>query len=207
MAVFLLSKPRGTVTAMRDERKTTVAELLPPDLLGTLHPVGRLDKETEGLLLFTDDGRLDAALLSPDARVEKTYFFRAAGDLPPHAEEEIARGIPLTREGALSAPAVLTVTGRCTLGDLVPHLPPREAAYCLRRAKRPATEGTLTVTEGKWHEVRRILGYFGLSVLSLCRTEFGPITLGDLPPCELRPLSEEETARLYLRAGIDRPQS
>ena len=207
MAVFLLSKPRGTVTAMRDERKATVAELLPPDLLGTLHPVGRLDKETEGLLLFTDDGRLDAALLSPDARVEKTYFFRAAGDLPPHAEEEIARGIPLTREGTLSAPAVLTVTGRCTLGDLVPHLPPREAAYCLRRAKRPATEGTLTVTEGKWHEVRRILGYFGLSVLSLCRTEFGPITLGDLPPCELRPLSEEETARLYLRAGIDRPQS
>ena len=207
MAVFLLSKPRGTVTAMRDERKATVAELLPPDLLGTLHPVGRLDKETEGLLLFTDDGRLDAALLSPDARVEKTYFFRAAGDLPPHAEDEIARGIPLTREGTLSAPAVLTVTGRCTLGDLVPHLPPREAAYCLRRAKRPATEGTLTVTEGKWHEVRRILGYFGLSVLSLCRTEFGPITLGDLPPCELRPLSEEETARLYLRAGIDRPQS
>ena len=207
MAVFLLSKPRGTVTAMRDERKATVAELLPPDLLGTLHPVGRLDKETEGLLLFTDDGRLDAALLSPDARVEKTYFFRAAGDLPPHAEEEIARGIPLTREGALSAPAVLTVARRCTLGDLVPHLPPREAAYCLRRAKRPATEGTLTVTEGKWHEVRRILGYFGLSVLSLCRTEFGPITLGDLPPCELRPLSEEETAKLYLRAGIDRPQS
>ena len=207
MAVFLLSKPRGTVTAMRDERKATVAELLPPDLLGTLHPVGRLDKETEGLLLFTDDGRLDAALLSPDARVEKTYFFRAAGDLPPHAEEEIARGIPLTREGTLSAPAVLTVARRCRLGDLVPHLPPREAAYCLRRAKRPATEGTLTVTEGKWHEVRRILGYFGLSVLSLCRTEFGPITLGGLPPCELRPLSEEETARLYLRAGIDRPQS
>jgi 16S rRNA U516 pseudouridylate synthase RsuA-like enzyme len=63
------------------------------------------------------------------------------------------------------------------------------------------------VTEGKWHEVRRILGYFGLSVLSLCRTEFGPITLGDLPPCELRPLSEEETARLYLRAGIALPES
>jgi 16S rRNA pseudouridine516 synthase len=207
MAVFLLSKPRGTVTAMHDERKATVAELLPPDLRSVLHPVGRLDKETEGLLLFTDDGRLDAALLSPAAGVEKTYFFRAAGALPPHAAEEILRGIPLTREGTHSAPAVLTVTGRCTLGDLVPHLPPREAALCRRRAEKPATEGTLTVTEGKWHEVRRILGYFGLSVLALCRTEFGPISLGDLPAGALRPLTEKETRKLYSRAGIALPES
>jgi 16S rRNA pseudouridine516 synthase len=205
---LMLHKPGGILSATEDSRQKTVLDLLTPELqkIG-LFPVGRLDKETEGLLLFTDDGRLDAALLSPAAGVEKTYFFRAAGALPPHAAEEILRGIPLTREGTHSAPAVLTVTGRCTLGDLVPHLPPREAALCRRRAEKPATEGTLTVTEGKWHEVRRILGYFGLSVLALYRTEFGPISLGELPAGALRPLTEEETRQLYSRAGIALPES
>lgn len=202
MAVYLLSKPRGTVTAMRDERKATVAELLPADLRCRVHPVGRLDKETEGLLLFTDDGRLDAALLSPEAGVEKTYFFRAAGALPPEAEAQIAHGIPLTREGTLSAPALLTVTERGRCGDLIPHLPPREAALCQRRREKPATAGLLTVTEGKWHEVRRILGFFGLTVLSLRRTRFGPLSLGNLPAGALRPLTEKEEAALYAKAGI-----
>ena len=82
---YMLNKPRGLLTARRDARCETVMRCFPEALQQTLHPVGRLDKDTEGLLLFTDDGMLDVRLLRPERHVEKEYEYRACSRTPPSA--------------------------------------------------------------------------------------------------------------------------
>ena len=168
--VLMLNKPAGYVTSTDDPRDRTVMELLPEEYkkLG-LFPVGRLDKETEGLLLFTNDGALGHALTSPRRGTEKCYFARhdgAAGEADVQAFEG---GLTL-RDGTVCRPAKLEI------------LSPGECR--------------VTVTEGKYHQVRRMMASRGLPVTYLKREREGALTLGGLAPGAVRELNPDEIARL-----------
>lgn len=168
----MLHKPAGVLTATEDRKQPTVLDLLPPELrrIG-LAPVGRLDKDTEGLLLLTNDGELAHRLLSPKYHVDKRYLARVDGELSAADAEAFARG--MTLGGGLEClPAGLEV------------LPDR---VCI-----------VTLREGKFHQVKRMLAARGAPVLYLKRLSMGPLTLDDsLAAGAYRLLRAEEISALY----------
>lgn len=173
----LLHKPGGVLTATEDRRQPTVLDLLPHDLRRVgLAPVGRLDKDTEGLLLLTNDGELTHRLLSPKYHVAKRYFARVDGDLTPAHAAAFAAGMTLG-DGLECLPAGLEI------------LPGRTCIVTLR--------------EGKFHQVKRMLAACGAPVLYLKRLSLGPLVLEDaLAPGEHRLLTGEEVSALYRVCGL-----
>lgn len=173
----LLHKPGGVLTATEDRRQETVMELLPQELRRVgLAPVGRLDKDTEGLLLLTNDGELTHRLLSPKFHVDKRYFARVDGHLTAAHAETFAKGM--------------------TLGDGLKCLPARLEIL-------PDNGCIVTVREGKFHQVKRMLAACGAPVVYLKRLSMGPLVLGDeLGRGEHRMLRDEEVAALYRTCGL-----
>lgn len=166
--VLLLNKPEGFVTATEDAREKTVMELIPKQYRD-VKPVGRLDKATEGLLLFTNDGDLLHRLISPKKEVPKVYYARHEGHAGAEDVEAFRKGL--------------------TLGD---------GTLCLPATLEPLGEGEsmVTVCEGKYHQVRRMLASRGLPVTYLERRQEGPLSLGDLPRGQVRELTEQEISAL-----------
>ena len=174
---LMLHKPAGVVTSRKDPHAVdTVMSLVPP--IPGLHPVGRLDKDTTGLLLLTNDGDLTYALTHPRHLVDKTYRAWVPGIPNNEALHQLRQGVTLA-DGP-TAPArvrrVLTRTDR-TLVEVVIH-------------------------EGRKRQVRRMLEAVGYPVISLSRTRLGPLALGDLPEGQWRDLSEDELQALYEAAGL-----
>ena len=167
----MLHKPAGVLTATEDPRQKTVLDLLSPPLRKKgLAPVGRLDKDTEGLLLLTDDGELAHRLLSPRWHVDKRYYARVSEDLESADREAFAAGMTLA-DGLQCLPAGLEILS--------------------------ARECIVTLREGKFHQVKRMLAERGRPVTYLKRLSMGPLALdGALAPGEYRLLTEEETALL-----------
>ena len=173
----MLHKPASVLTATEDRKQPTVLDLLPPELrrIG-LAPVGRLDKDTEGLLLLTNDGELAHRLLSPKYHVDKRYLARVDGELSAADAEAFARGMTLG-DGLECLPAGLEV------------LPDR---VCI-----------VTLREGKFHQVKRMLAARGAPVLYLKRLSMGPLTLDDsLAAGAYRLLRAEEISALYRVCGL-----
>lgn len=173
----MLHKPAGVLSATEDRRQATVLELLPQELRRRgLSPVGRLDKDTEGLLLLTNDGELAHRLLSPKYHVDKRYLARVDGELSAADMEAFARGMTLG-DGLECLPAGLEV------------LPDR---VCI-----------VTLREGKFHQVKRMLAARGAPVLYLKRLSMGPLTLDDsLAAGAYRLLRAEEILALYRACGL-----
>ena len=170
--VAMLNKPSGFVTATEDKREKTVMELLPEELRRQdVKPVGRLDKETEGLLLFTNDGDLLHRLISPKKEVPKVYYARHEGAAAQEDVDAFAAGLTL-RDGTVCLPAKLEPLG--------------------------AGESLITVCEGKYHQVRRMMASRGMTVLYLERRQEGPLDLGSLPRGQTRELTEDEINSLDL---------
>lgn len=170
MEYYMLNKPAGVVSARSDNLHQTVIELLTDRKRDDLFPVGRLDIDTEGLLLITNDGDLAHRLLSPKRHVDKVYFARIDGILPDDAREQIQQGITLT-DGTLTLPAGLVIQSQMEHG-----------AECL-----------LTIHEGKFHQVKRMFEALGCQVVYLKRISMGPLTLDEaLAPGEYRKLSDQE---------------
>ena len=168
--VVMLNKPAGFVTATEDSKERTVMELLPPELIAMdLKPVGRLDKATEGLLLFTNDGDLLHRLISPKKEVPKVYYARHEGTAADADVAAFATGLTL-RDGTVCLPAKLEPLG--------------------------PGESLITVCEGKYHQVRRMMASRELHVEYLERRQEGALTLGDLPRGQIRELTEAEIAAL-----------
>ena len=165
---LMLHKPRSFVTTLSDERgRRTAAELVRG--CGTrVFPVGRLDKETEGLLLFTNDGDLGHRLTSPKHRIEKEYYAETDGSIDETDIQAFLDGITL-KDGTVCLPAGLKITG----------------GGCL-----------VTVQEGKYHQVRRMLASRGKPVTYLRRIREGNLCLGDLEKGTWRPLTPEEICGL-----------
>lgn len=166
--VWMLNKPAGCVTATEDPGPT-VMDYLPPSLRASLRPVGRLDKDTEGLLLFTDDGDLLHRLISPKKQVPKVYFARHEGDTTADDVAAFAAGLVL-KDGTVCLSAKLEPLGH--------------------------RESLVTVCEGKYHQVRRMLASRGHFVTYLERRSEGPLSLGDLPRGQARALTENEIQAL-----------
>ena len=168
--VVMLNTPAGFVKATEDKTEKTVMELLPAEYRHLdLKPVGRLDKATEGLLLFTNDGDLLHRLISPKKEVPKRYYARHEGTAGEEDVKAFARGITLA-DGTVCLPAVLEPIG--------------------------PGESFVTVCEGKYHQVRRMLASREMPVTYLERREEGALTLGDLPRGQLRELTETEISAL-----------
>ncbi|MCL6614682.1 MAG: rRNA pseudouridine synthase, partial [Firmicutes bacterium] len=174
---LMIHKPSGYVTTMRDpEGRPTVASLLPPGL-PRVFPVGRLDLETTGLLLFTNDGELAHALLHPSRGVWKTYRARVRGVPSPATLARLRRGVML--EDGPTAPAAVKI---------------------LSREDGDATLA-IEIHEGRKRQVRRMLAAVGHPVLALTRIGFGPLALGDLAPGAWRPLRPDEVLALHRAVG------
>lgn len=170
--VVMLNKPAGYVTATEDRNDKTVMELLPENLKkAELKPVGRLDKATEGLLLLTNDGDLLHKLITPKKEVPKVYYARHEGTASEEDVAAFAAGLTLG-DGTVCRPATLQPLG--------------------------AGESLVTVCEGKYHQVRRMLASREMPVTYLERRQEGFLTLGDLPRGATRLLTEDEISRLML---------
>lgn len=168
----MLNKPAGVVTATEDARQKTVLDLLPEELRRRgLFPVGRLDKDTEGLLLLTDDGDLAHRLLSPKKHVDKVYYARLDRPLAPADCAAFEQGIVLD-DGTRCRPALLRL-----LGD--------------------GREALITLREGKFHQVKRMTASRGAAVLYLKRLSMGPLALDEaLAPGDFRFLTAAEVAKI-----------
>lgn len=168
--VLMMNKPEGYVTANRDENQKTVMELLPDKYRSLdVNPVGRLDKATEGLLLFTNDGELLHRLISPKKEVPKVYYARHEGNAGDADVAAFREGLTLA-DGTKCLPALLEPLG--------------------------AGQSRITVHEGKYHQVRRMMASRSMTVLYLERQQEGSLTLGNLPRGEVRELNDAEIAAL-----------
>lgn len=168
---FMFHKPAGCICATRDNSQKTVLDFFPPALSQKLLIAGRLDKDTEGMLLLTDDGAFIHQLMSPGKHVEKTYFFKASGRLSKDAADRVAAGMDI--------------------GDEKPLKPGR--LYHIQITGTDAFSGCLTIKEGRYHQVKRMIKALGGEVSYLKRISIGPVSLdASLSPGEYRPLTEEE---------------
>ena len=163
--ILMLNKPAGYMCSMKDENYPSVMNLIPEEYRSRLRMVGRLDQDTTGLLLLTDNGVLNARLAHPHTEVTKTYAVTVNHILRPTLVDLMNQPLDIGR-GETAAPSKLTILDEY--------------------------HATLTVTEGKYHEVKRIFGHFSYDIVALKRIALGPITLGDLEEGKTRILSEEE---------------
>ena len=169
---YMMDKPEGVVTATEDKKQQTVLDLLPPELrrMG-LFPVGRLDKDTSGLLLLTDDGDFAHRVISPKSCVKKRYYAEVEGEADAQDVTAFSRGIVL-KDGTECLPAELELLG---------------GGRCL-----------VTVMEGKYHQVRRMLASRGKPVIKLRRLSVGGLVLGEtLGPGGFRELSDADLCTLF----------
>jgi 16S rRNA pseudouridine516 synthase len=184
---YMLNKPAGVVSATTDNREKTVIELITGDKPRDLFPVGRLDKDTEGLLLITNDGKLASSLLSPKKHVAKTYYARVVRDKRCGAD-----GILVTDEIAEH------MQNGIDIGDEKPTAPAR---LNILRQNEVEAELEITITEGRYHQVKRMFQAVGLKVVYLKRLSMGSLVLDEnLKLGEYRELSDRELSDRELKS-------
>jgi len=195
---YMFNKPGGCVTARRDQRHKTVMDYFPEHLRNSLFPVGRLDKDTEGLLLVTDDGELTFKLLSPSYGKKKTYFFYAKGIPDEKKLKELSGGIRIYSDSEwTTSPASVEISEHTTLGEIKELLCHDDKALALKKGDLPVIGGTITISEGRKHQVKRMIRYAGPKVVYLKRIAMDSLALDPLlPKGEYRPLTEEEIFEL-----------
>ena len=192
---YMINKPAGCITACRDEIRRTVMEYLPPDLARVLHPVGRLDLDTHGLLILTDDGKLDQAMMHPERHVEKEYFFYAIGELTEEKIRRLESGVPIDEDGRLTRPAKVTPDGTYKVSEIRDFLPELRRQRYLKNPDGPAFSAYLTIHEGRKHQVKLMLRAVNCRITYLERTAVAGIRLDPaLAPGEYRELNGDELA-------------
>lgn len=208
---LMLHKPAGYVTTMSDPHgRPTVADLVPTDRYPGLYPIGRLDFDTTGLLLFSTDGELGNGLLHPKHHVAKRYLALVNGRPTPDELSRLEHGIQLDDGMTAPARAALVVGEEKTRALRVLEVPPAvpdtepngSVPSAQRRAilkKRSQARSVVRVVlrEGRKRQVKRMLSAIKHGVLALHRDSFGPIELGDLPRGEWRELTADEVAALH----------
>lgn len=190
----MFNKPGGCITARKDEQHKTVFDYLKELDCEGLFPVGRLDKNTEGLLLITDDGHWNEDLMQPGRHVSKKYFFCATNTLSEDAVKRIESGVEILEGAPKTSPAVLEIIEEGLFWDLQGKKEYDMPANLLQPRYNPmVTFGYLTISEGKKHQVKRMLRSEGCRVVFLRRVMIGNLVLdGNLPKGEYRELTEAE---------------
>lgn len=200
---YMMNKPQGVISATEDPRHRTVLDLMGSGCRRDLFPVGRLDIDTEGLLLLTNDGDLAHRLLAPRNHVDKIYFAVVAGTLPDNSVKLIHDGITL-KDGTAVRPAKLEILSRRAVSkeeliktcgkDAVPDVLPDQTE---------TAETRLTIHEGKFHQVKRMFEALGCKVIFLKRLSMGSLRLDDtLAPGQFRRLTEEELSLLKSESSL-----
>ena len=175
---LILNKPPGVLTTRDDDHgRPTVMDLVTPDLRTLVYPVGRLDLESAGLVLLTNDGDLAFRITHPSFHVSKTY--RVETDRPANASEIMALRSGVDIKGGPTRPAKVSTSAHD------PH------------------QLTITLYEGRKRQIRRMLGALGMDTRSLHRIGVGPVRLGDLPSRHVRSLTDQELTALRRAAGLD----
>lgn len=170
---YMLNKPSGVISATEDKREKTVIDLIIERKRKDLFPVGRLDRDTEGLLLISNDGELAHRLLSPSKHVDKVYYAKIDGEVTIEDVEAFQQGVDIGEE-KLTRPAKLRVLKSGTQSEI-----------------------ELTICEGKFHQVKRMFQAVGKEVVYLKRLQMGTLILDEsLKPGEYRELTEQEIADL-----------
>lgn len=176
-AYIMLNKPAGYVTTMKDPQgRPCVAELVPVDDFPGLYPVGRLDRATRGLLLFTTDGEMGHGLLHPSHHVTKTYIARVEGKVSDSDIEKLSSGVEL--DDGITAPAVVSLLEQDAVSSLL----------------------SISIHEGRYRQVRRMCRAIHHECIDLERISFGPLTLGNLESGSWRALDEKEIEALCFAA-------
>lgn len=178
---IVLNKPKGYITSMSDPQGRPVVTELLKGVKVRVYPVGRLDYDTEGLLILTDDGDLAHTLMHPAHEIQKTYLAKVKGVLEDKEKERLEKGVRL-KEG-VTAPAIV------------------------RKIKKTDENSwiEISVHEGRYHQVRRMLERVGHPVLKLFRSRYGPIELGDVPLGKYRYLTSQEIKRLKEVISLNPP--
>ncbi|MDE6875983.1 MAG: pseudouridine synthase [Lachnospiraceae bacterium] len=186
---YIFHKPAGCITALRDESEPTIRLYLEMLDMTRLRPVGRLDRDTEGLLILTDDGTYNQRMTHPDAGIEKEYFFWAIGSFTEEKEQKLSQGAVLAgKEPVTARPARITVSSECRLDEIYDFIKGKNKARILKnRPDTPVFSGHITVTEGRRHEVKRLLKSIGCYCVYLKRVRMGNVVLPeDLAPGQVR---------------------
>jgi 23S rRNA pseudouridine2605 synthase len=188
---LMLYKPAGYVTTMSDPQgRHTVAELVPAESCPGLFPVGRLDMDATGLLLFTTNGKVGQSLLHPSRHVEKHYVALVSGTPSAHDLERLRRGVMLEDGPASPAGAVLLERGSKLYSVVAPHGAGRTGGG------EPNAVVGLTIHEGRKHQVKKMMQAVGHKVLRLHRDAFGPLVLSGVEEGRWRELTPREAAAI-----------
>ncbi len=170
---YMLHKPAGVISATTDAKEKTVVDLIDSKMRKDLFPVGRLDKDTEGLLLITNDGELAHRLLAPKKHIDKVYYAKVQGKVTDEDVKAFSEGLPIG-QGELAKPSKLEVLVSDEISEI-----------------------RLTIQEGKFHQVKRMFHAVGKEVIYLRRISMGSLSLDEnLPIGAYRPLTKEEIQRL-----------
>lgn len=199
MRYYMFNKPRGCVSACSDARCKTVMDYFPEDEREGLFPVGRLDKDTEGFLIITDDGSFCYRINTPSFLVEKTYRFFAKGNFSEEKLLALEGGVSLKKNGGIvSAPAKAKYLGKSTMREISSLVSDDEKKLkYTRKGDVEVTHCSLTVTEGKKHQVKKMAAAVGLYIVYLERIAIGGVNLDkNLKRGEYRPLTEIEIKTL-----------
>ncbi len=189
---LVMNKPRGVICSASDPQRRPTAFSLLPRLPARVHSVGRLDFQSEGVLIFTNDGDLSRALAHPSSEVPRVYHVKVQGRVSEAALSRLRRGVRLSGPSSHSRGGL----ARCVSCKVLRRSRPRPEPGRDRTAPGGNTWVEVTLTEGRYREVRRMFEALRLTVLRLRRVRFGPVSLGDLEPGRCRPLTEREVAAL-----------
>lgn len=192
---YMFNKPGGCITARTDINCKTVLDYFDVDSINGLFPVGRLDKDTEGLLLLTNDGEFNHRLMYPDNHVEKTYFFWAFGTLDYEAKERLKTGIIIGEEEALAKAIKIEVEEEGIYQELQDKMNINNRKDIRKNPYlQPVVSGYITISEGRKHQVKRMLKAVGCYIVYLKRVSIGGLLLDEtLKKGQYRELTEKET--------------
>lgn len=195
---YMFNKPAGYITARVDAVNKTVFDFFNDVNMNGVFHVGRLDKDTEGLLLFTNDGEFEHQLMYPQKHVEKTYFFWALGSLDEVDKKKLEQGIYIAKGEILAKPAKIEVQKSGIYKEFKEEIPIDNLCNIdSNRYNQPVVSGYLTISEGRKHQVKRMLKAVGCYVVYLKRISIGELMLDEsLKSGEYRLLTEVEIEKL-----------
>lgn len=195
---YMFHKPGGCITARKDADNKTVLDFFHGVNMNGVFHVGRLDKDTEGLLLLTNDGEFDHQLMCPQKHVEKKYFFWALGSLDGEDINQLENGISIGKNEPLTKPAKMEIV-KCGSYRELKHETDIGEFYTMNsnRYDQPIVSGYLTISEGRKHQVKRMLKAVGCYVVYLKRISIGGLILDEtLEKGQYRKLTEEEIQKV-----------
>lgn len=195
---YMFNKPAGYITARKDKVNKTVFDFFHDANMNGVFHVGRLDKDTEGLLLLTNDGEFEHKLMYPEKHVEKTYFFWALGSLDEEDRKELEQGVYISKGEILTKPAKIKIDKSGMYKELNYKMP-IENLYNIDSGQynQPVVSGYLTISEGRKHQVKRMLKAVGCYVVYLKRISIGGLMLDEsLEKGQYRSLTELEVQKL-----------